>query len=159
MFFYYYRVCYRCREYCFPNACPLFFCCIGTLLGIMFRLWSIIFRSIPVIFTGYHANTLDNRVRSATSWAFVSVERSALIFIACSSWPLCITCFSNGWFALDFLGAMTRSDATRIWWYVWLHGVLATIAIDPDHMLNLTMPWILDGTACSSKSVRRPNNI
>lgn len=178
MFLYCYRVCYSCHEYCLPKdarvhelcnliinclfplpARPLFFSFIGELLGIMFRLWSMIFRSTLVIFACCHANTQKNYVRSATSWALVFSVRSAPIFIGCSRWPLCITCFSNGWSALDFLGALTKSDAATIWWHICMRGVLASIISDPDYMLNLNIPWIFDGTACSSKSVGRSNNM
>lgn len=63
------------------------------------------------------------------------------------------------WWMVCFGFLKGRSDVVTIWWHVCLNGVLAMIVVDPDCMLNLTMPWIVDDTTYSSKSVRRPNDM
>ena len=60
---------------------------------------------------------------------------------------------------MDFFGTRKSSEAAMIWCQCCALVFVARTIVDPRHVLNLTMSWIVDGTRCSKEIVDRPSRI
>lgn len=136
--------------------CPLFFCMMGVLPEMILKLCSMTSRSNHVIFVGCEAKTLEYFFRRVTNLTLTSSDRLAPIRIVCYGCPGRWCAFLVWWSSFDFFEDHTSSGMAMNWRQWCTRELEVTIVADLTRVLNLTIPWIVDGMACSWKSVGRP---